>query len=188
MKTRKKWVTSQNVEDINLKNRLWKKINKLKKQNKQIEENLKKTYARLKNKIRKDLEENRQNYFKNELSKNKNLWEMINKITNRKKRSTIEDNLKRNFKHEEMKQLSNKFNNNFAKLTTRLKTKYDRKQANEDPEIDVNEDISLGEDIGSATAEEFESIIQNMKTSDAVGVDEVSLKHLKKVQKTQRCC
>ena len=89
-KGKKEWVSTQNLKDIHLKNKIWKKIRIKAKSSKNINHELISQYRQLKNKIRRDLEENKQNFLKKKIDENKNVWDMVNKITGIKTRNLDE--------------------------------------------------------------------------------------------------
>ena len=63
------------MEEINVKNKLWAKIKKYYSKHKTHNAELLRNYNALKNKIRRDIETNKQNYYKEKIEKNKDMWE-----------------------------------------------------------------------------------------------------------------
>ena len=129
-KIKKQWVTEKNLHDIREKNNLWHRIKVNKTKNKPLDSELLKKYRILRHKIRKEIEENKQNFYKGQIIKNRNMWEMVNKLTNQQV-NNIDETIKKNFKGCKSKEIADKFNKNFIELTERLKFKYKRKAKKE---------------------------------------------------------
>ena len=174
---KKKWITSKNIEEINLKNKLWTKVKKYYNRHSTHNTEILQQYNALKNKIRRDLEVNKQNYYKEKIEKNKDMWGMINKLTKPKKIS-IDETIKKNFKNKTIWEIRNNFNRNFTDLTNRLKNKYRRKgKIKEKSRSEKN--MRNENECVKATTQDFTKIIQNMKNSDSEGIDELCLKFFK---------
>ena len=181
LRIKKDWVKDNNLKDITKKNKLWKQIRKFKgrvlnsQQQKLIEE-----YRVLKNKIRSDLEKNKQTYLKNQITKEQNMWESINKITGKRKTS-IDETILKNFKGIEIKNVRNEFNASFAGQVERLKNKYNRNlNSRIGLTVEQNEKRKKTQFVRIADEKTFIKIIEESKDTDAVGRDEFNLNNFKK--------
>jgi len=160
------------------KNKMWKQIRCKLIKGIAVSETILQTYRELKNKIKKAIEQNKQNEISKQLNKDKTMWETINNLTKTKKES-VDDKIKKNFKDQNTKNLTETFNKTFVNLTDTLKEKYERDSI-------VNESSTQEENkrsphfvLNKVTVKDFVEIIQKMKLSEARGTDEFCLKHFK---------
>src|SRR5207253_1809427 len=126
-----------------------------------------------------DLAKNKQNYYKKEIERNKNVWQMVNKLTGGGNKESIDSIIIKNFKKDSKQETAGKFNHNFIDLTKRLKEKYKRIKGNEEIDVNKNSERMKDQILNEATVEEFTYIIKDMKHTDAAGIDEISLKVIK---------
>jgi len=176
---REEWVTPQNISDIHLKNKLWKKIRAKTRLNKEVDLEIVTSYRKLKNKIRIDLEHNKQNFLKNKIEENKNMWDMVNKISGKRTRS-LDEVVKTNFKNKSLSEIGNKFNFSFMEQVDRLKLKYKRKSnPNSYTSTIPRQKIDRPNQVKEASAEEFITILKEARNNDSTGMDGFALKHFK---------
>ena len=183
VKIKKEWITKDIVKEINEKNKMWKSIRKLQNKEENIDLQLIQKYNMLKNKIRRNIERSKQEFYRKKIENSKDIWDMVNKMTKQKKKS-IDETIGKNFCNMECKEICNNFNKNFMDLTVRLRNKYNQGKKNK---VEKNKPSRVAEENNvceHATQQDFINIMKFIKITDAEGYDEFSLRIFKKNPKT----
>lgn len=188
---RKEWITEAIIEQIESKNKLWKQI----RTSKSVDQDLIARYKKEKNMIHKTINECKQNYYKLRLEnlkkKNKSIWEVVNELTGREKPENIDNSIMKAFKGTKIATLANQFNDNFSGQVPKLKSEFEdeiksfkgRKFYREEYIKNKSNNSIVNSNsmfIDYATEKEIIQIINELKNTNATGIDGIKTEHIKK--------
>jgi hypothetical protein len=176
-KGKKEWISQECIKLIKEKNKLWKKIKSRKFVNKGEVVN----YQKLKQKARRLVNNEKQQYYGQVLDDKekdkKAIWKTINELTG-KRQDNIDELLMKNFHGSDLQEVRNNFNKNFVKQALTLKNKYKRKITNDTAMNGRVNDKTLF--ICPPETNEILKIIREIKSTPALGADGFLLEHFKK--------
>ena len=119
----------------------------------------------------------------------KKIWSNVNEMIGRKKKQSIDEMCKKNFKSEDLKTVCNKFNKNFVQTVEKLGKMRDGNKYRECEGKRKNGNNKVGPPkhsmvVQEASIEEICNIVGGSKNTKATGIDGVVIKHLKEVNLT----